>query len=379
MKWSQAVWWCFFSFIIAVTHMAVSAQDLKANAIAWNPVGSLLAVGTETGAVLFNKDLNKIQALPGYEGRVGSVTWSPDSQFLAAVGLPKNYFDFRGFPTDLTLLVWEYDPLTQIYKLMKTIDYDKRAYVLSIEGIVWHPTASKLAVIERRWLGGQDQVLQDFIVLWDTDRWESILELPNIYQDLHRILWSPNGLYLAGHGEDVCSRLVEGCPDDFIGGPGLFIADGSTGQGRSFNTGFAGQSDFDWFGDAHLAVTFRTGVFFKDVLPDGTLGNGQGGFVDETYPQSAVFYSQAELTADGAHILVYYATDDTLSLVNTETSTIQPLLEKAQIAEMRMSIDQDTLAIIHYEGPLSITHLSDLLPNSFPERSLSIRTTRSQP
>lgn len=59
----------------------------------WSPDGSLLAVGTTTGAIIYNQELQEIETLPNANERIVSLSWEPTSSRLAGVLYPHDHLE----------------------------------------------------------------------------------------------------------------------------------------------------------------------------------------------------------------------------------------------------------------------------------------------
>ena len=135
-------------------------------AIAWSPIGNLVAVAAGDGEVRLFKDFAPISLCPPTGKSVDTIAFSVDGQWLAAGG------------QDGAVTLWLMDGV--IPRIVNRIETG-----FWVDRLVWSPTVNQLAF-------NQGKTVQ----IWDADYGESviILECPSILQDIR---WSPDGNHLA--------------------------------------------------------------------------------------------------------------------------------------------------------------------------------------
>src|SRR5688500_11665517 len=62
-------------------------EDATASAVAWSPDGTMLAIGDNTGILLYTEDLQFIKRFNHPTEKMEGVAWSPNGVYIASVGV----------------------------------------------------------------------------------------------------------------------------------------------------------------------------------------------------------------------------------------------------------------------------------------------------
>ncbi|MFN8375810.1 MAG: hypothetical protein U0694_23430 [Anaerolineae bacterium] len=130
--------------------------------IAWQPNGDTLLVSTESGAWLYNSELDDVLHLP--TARLAS--FSPDGQTIAGVN------------ADNEITLWD----ASTFQLLATL----QAHENLVLDLAWRPGGTTLASLDS---GGT-------LFLWDTDTHEMLNNFDAASAE--HLLWSQSGSYIAG-------------------------------------------------------------------------------------------------------------------------------------------------------------------------------------
>ncbi len=149
--------------------LSLTTQDRLSDyvtAIAWSPVGNIVAVASGDGEVRLLKDFAPISLSPITGFSIDVLAFSADGQWLAAGG------------QNGTVTLWQMDAAIPIV-------VERIQCGFWVDRLVWHPTCNQLAF-------NQGKTVQ----VWNADDSESVilLEALSTPQDIR---WSPDGEYLA--------------------------------------------------------------------------------------------------------------------------------------------------------------------------------------
>ena len=184
--------------------------------VSWSPDGQQLAVSSQGVKVLQVGTWNVV-ANYAHESRVHSLTWSPDSNFLATA-------------TDQDVVrVWSVDQGTLVQKMagftasVRRVNWSPDNLLLASgydDGIVriWDPsTEQEHIALEAHsgWFGDIDwspdgtklaSIGYDEIRIWDVENWETLHVMNNAY-NIDTVAWSDGGSQLATGGWNSEVRL----------------------------------------------------------------------------------------------------------------------------------------------------------------------------
>jgi WD40 repeat protein len=242
-------------FVQAQSPQQETTLGVNAVTVEWSPDGTLIAVGTESGVVIYDTNLRPVTALPGYTEQVISLSWSPDSQRLAGIGYPYEYdITFLYVPViTSSLLVWQRD-INNNFSLEKRIDYPNQNNVVQVE---WSPNPNEamLAVRESEYLPNEDLAFGS-ITVWDTTNWEIESTLQNTYREMYgNLAWKPDGTLLAGGGEAWCYELRPcNIASESVVGNIIFVINPSTGQRIYFDYQGGQVQGISWSTNNQIAI-----------------------------------------------------------------------------------------------------------------------------
>jgi WD40 repeat protein len=200
--------------------------------VAYSPDGRWLAGGGEDARIyLWDAATgNGPKALEGSDGPVNSLTFSPDSRFLASASA-----------TGQAVTLWSMETLEPVLLIPDALDgctveglvFHPRGRLLAVGGIDWLATGGSNGAIclwdlaERcevatfaggitslamhptgRWLAAAS--LERSICIWDLESRKLVQELPAPEDPLRSLTYSPDGHWLAGGGDDRTLRFWRG-------------------------------------------------------------------------------------------------------------------------------------------------------------------------
>lgn len=136
-------------------------------AIAWSPVGNLLAVASGAGEVCLLKDFVGLSLCPPTGQSVDALAFSWDGKWLASGGQDGN------------ITLWQMEP--DVPKIADTLECGSTW----VDRLDWNPTCNYLAF-------NRGKTVQ----IWDADRAEEVTRLVGVASP-QDIRWSPDGKHLA--------------------------------------------------------------------------------------------------------------------------------------------------------------------------------------
>lgn len=153
------------SLIFSLPQDAIAQQDYQTiYDIEWHPNEDILAVATDIGIILYDANLEEI----GHFNRGGiGIEWSPNGEFLAAIGGYLNIFD-----------VETQEQIIAVNRQSNSYEAD------------WHPTENIIAIADN-----------NIIQLWDSEM-GSILASTEIDRfPIMSLSWHHDGVFLAASSE----------------------------------------------------------------------------------------------------------------------------------------------------------------------------------
>jgi WD40 repeat protein len=152
------------------TILELSAQTMLSDyvtAIAWSPLGNLLAVGTGSGEVRLLKNLVDVPLCQPTDRSIDALAFSYDGQWLATGGQDGN------------ITLWQMDEDTP--KIADTLECGSTW----IDRLDWNPICNHLAF-------NRGNAVQ----IWDADQVETVAMLTGVLSP-QDIRWAPDGTHLA--------------------------------------------------------------------------------------------------------------------------------------------------------------------------------------
>jgi WD40 repeat protein len=163
--------------------------------VAWSPDGQLIAISAgDVITIHEHENFNELARLRGHLGNVTSLSWSPDSKFLAS-----------GASNDTVIHIWDVNTGTEAYAL--------RGHDGWIRNVSFSPDGSKLAS------GATDLEIR----IWDLTSQRTIHTLTGHTDLIGGLAWSPDSSQLASASRDGSVRKWQ-------------VADGSAVAGFGFET-----------------------------------------------------------------------------------------------------------------------------------------------
>jgi serine/threonine protein kinase len=154
------------------------------NSVAWSPVTTLLASGSQDGEVLIWDGLSgqTMLALDGHGASVNSVAWSADGQLLASAG------------DDSQVIIWDSGSGQQVSTLQSTA---------AINSIAWSP--ADVGAGRQLVLGNEDGAVE----VWDVEDGRQLQLLTTGGDPINGVAWSADGTLLAGGAADAFVQVWE--------------------------------------------------------------------------------------------------------------------------------------------------------------------------
>ncbi len=149
-------------------------------AIAWSPLGNLLAVGTGSGEVRLLENFLDVPLCQPTDRSVDALAFSPDGKWLAAGGQDGN------------ITLWQMDG--DIPKIADTLECGS----IWIDRLDWNSTCNHLAFNRGK-----------SVQIWDADWVETVAMLAGVSSP-QDIRWSPDGKYLAIAVKKSCAYVFFG-------------------------------------------------------------------------------------------------------------------------------------------------------------------------
>ncbi len=153
---------------------------------AWNPDGSLIAVGGALGIWLYTPELEDVGLLKGHTKAVYGLAFSPDGKRLASAS------------HDMTVRIWDVEAQTELHTL--------EGHTGLTVAVAWSPDGSTVAS------GAYDFTVR----LWDAETGEAIRVLEGHTGWVNQVAFSPDGSQVISSGFDGTIRVWDATTGDLL-------------------------------------------------------------------------------------------------------------------------------------------------------------------
>lgn len=314
--------------------------------IAWSPDGALIAVGSDAGLSIYDDSLT-LMSRPQETLNVVSLSWSPDSRFLAAA--VDDHID--------TVQIWR-QSAQATFSLEHFIPYatpDEAERSITATSIKWSPDGRKLAVLSEAW-ECCSIAYYGSIEVWDTRSWSFLstsLErffFTNDYigspyprrPSSYDIAWSSDSRLIAATGRWNCRENEYPCENPLGSGyGGIFLVDAATGAiaGAVATRGLFGAQSLAWDGEHPLATGDESGI---ELRSPSTL-ESLGAFDNPSFARGGIAFPT---NPSGVYPLIWSPTDPRLffpsygiTILDVEANTCQKIDAPEQPSSRETAID----------------------------------------
>lgn len=203
-------------------HAIVTDTDGAVLSVAWSPDGSRIASGSEslTAQVWDAASGANIYTYRGHVGQVSSVSWSPDSKYIACAGIDNTtvhvwsattgslLVTYNGHSSGVQVVAWSPDggriasgsddTTVQVWNAAggRTL-YTYKGHSALVNTVDWSPNGNRIVS------GGNDTSVQ----VWDATTGHTLCTYNGHSQKVLAAAWSPNGKIIASSSFDTTVQV----------------------------------------------------------------------------------------------------------------------------------------------------------------------------